>query len=183
MTMAVIEEIRQTIARPENTGRGGFVVVEELGMIGGDNPVASRFIKDAAETFRKLGYWLIALTPRPQNYFEIEAGRAMWGVADNFIFLQMSEYNVRYLKEKSSLLDEASAEIVKSLRTVKNQFADVFYLNKKKTRQGAFRFVQTAYDRWLSPTNAIDAETVKDAMARFGDKKWEALEYLVSLPN
>ena len=34
MTMAVVEEIRQTIRLPENRGRGGFIVLEELGMIG-----------------------------------------------------------------------------------------------------------------------------------------------------
>ncbi len=180
MTMAVIEEIRQTIKLPENKARGGIIVIEELGMIGGENPAAARFIKDAAETFRKLGFWLISLTPRPQNYFEIEAGKAMWSVADNFIFMQMSEDNVRYVKEKSSLLDEASSEIIVSLRTVRNQFADVYYMNKKKTKQGAFRFVQTPYDRWLSPTNAKDAATAAKVLDEFPHDKWLALETLVN---
>ena len=183
MTMAVIEEIRQTIKLPENRARGGFVVIEELGMIGGENPAAARFIKDAAETFRKLGFWLISLTPRPQNYFEIEAGKAMWSVADNFIFLQMSEDNVRYVKEKSSLLDEASSEIISSLRTVRNQYAEVFYMNKKKTKQGAFRFSQTPYDRWLSPTNAKDMNTVSEVLDQCGGDKWKALDKLVTSHN
>lgn len=72
MTMAVVEEIRRVIKLPENQNRGGFIIFEELGMLGRDNPTASRFILDAAETFRKLGFWLIGLTPRAQNYFELE---------------------------------------------------------------------------------------------------------------
>jgi hypothetical protein len=71
----------------------------------------------------------------------------MWGVADNFLFLQMSADNVDYLSKQSSLLDEASREIIKSLRTKKGQHADVFFMNKKKTQQGAFRYFQTPLDR------------------------------------
>ena len=178
MTMAVVEEVRRIIKLPENQGRTGFIVLEELGMLGRDNPTASRFILDAAETFRKLGYWLIGLTPRPQNYFELEAGKAMWSVADNFLFLQMSGDNVDYLAKQSSLLDEASKEIIKSLRTKRGQYAEVFYMNKKKTRQGAFRYFQTGLDRWLAPTNSKDAREAARALKRFKDHKWQALEYL-----
>ena len=180
MTMAVVEEIRRVIKLPENQNRGGFIVFEELGMLGRDNPTASRFILDAAETFRKLGYWLIGLTPRPQNYFELEAGKAMWSVADNFLFLQMSEDNVNYLAKNSTLLDEASREIIKSLKTKRGQFAEVFYMNKKKTYQGAFRYFQTPLDRWLAPTNAKDAHEASEALKRFKDHKWQALEYLAT---
>ena len=184
MTMSVVEEIRRVIKLPENQNRGGFIVFEELGMLGRDNPTASRFILDAAETFRKLGFWLIGLTPRPQNYFELEAGRAMWSVADNFIFLQMSGDNVDYLGKNSTLLDEASGQIIKSLRTKRGQYAEVFYMNKKKTKQGAFRYFQTPLDRWLAPTNSKDAYEASEALKRFKNSKWQALEYLAkTFPN
>jgi hypothetical protein len=184
MTMAVFEEIRQIIKLPTNQGRTGFIVLEELGMLGRDNPTASKFIVDFAETARKLGYWLIGLTPRPQNFFELDAGKAMWGVADNFLFLQMSADNVDYLAKHSSLLDEASREIIKSLRTKRGSHADVFYVNKKKTRQGAFRYFQTPLDRWLAPTNAKDAREAAHALKRFEGRRWEALRYLAdTYPN
>jgi len=178
MTMAVSEEIRQTIKRPENQGREGLIILEEIGMLGRNNPTASQFIIDFAETMRKLGYWLISLTPRPQNYFELEAGKAMWGVADNFLFLQMSADNVDYLAKQSSLLDEASREIIKSLRTKRGSHADVFFMNKKKTRQGAFRYSQTPLDQWLAPTNAKDTNEATKALKKFKDDKWQALAYL-----
>jgi type IV secretory pathway VirB4 component len=179
MTMAVVEEIRQTIKLYRDDGRQGFVVLEELQMLGRGSSVGKQFVLDAAETFRKLGVWLISLTPRPQNYFETEVGQAMWGVADNFIFLQMSSDNVDYMTKHSSLLDEAGVEIVKSLRTVRGSHADVFFVNKKRTKQGAFRFFQTSYDRWLAPTNAKAMTEARKALKRHRQDKWLALEELV----
>jgi hypothetical protein len=178
MTMAVFEEIRQTIMRPENRERGGIIILEELQALGRNNPTASSLVINFAETMRKLGFWLISLTPRPQNYFELEAGRAMWGVADNFLFMQMGADNAQYLAKQSALLDEASCEIIKSLRTKRGQYAEVFFMNKKKTRQGAFRYFQTPLDRWLAPTNAKDANEAAKALRKFKDDKWQALTYL-----
>ena len=179
MAMAVMDEITRIIKLPEHKGRMGIIVLEELGRLGKD-PTVARYVVDWAETLRKLGYWLIGLTPRPDNYFELEAGRALWSVADNFVFLQMSADNVRYLMEKSDILDEASAEIVKSLRTVRGKHADVFFTNKKKTRQGAFRFFQTSLDRWLAPTNAKDALAASEALKAHPGDRWKALHYLAA---
>ena len=174
MTMSVIEEIRRILSLPENQGRTGFLVLEEFAMLGRNNPAFRDFAIDFAETMRKRGCWLITLTPRPQNYFELEVGKAFWGVADNFIFLQMSPDNVDFIAKNSALFDEANKEIVKSLRTKNGQYADVFYMNKKKTKQGAFRYIQTSLDRWISPTNALD---IKKALEAFEDNNtaWDAL--------
>lgn len=178
MTMSVIEEIRCILSLPSNKGRTGFLVMEEFAMLGRNNSAFRDFAIDFAETMRKRGCWLITLTPRPQNYFDLEVGKAFWGVADNFIFLQMSSDNVDYIAQKSSLLDQANKEIIRSLRTKKNQYADVFYMNKSKTIQGAFRFRQTLYDRWMSPTNATDSLLAINALEKYPNK-WQALEYLV----
>lgn len=183
MTMAVIEEIRRILSLPENQGRTGFLVMEEFAMLGRNNPGFRDFAIDFAETMRKRGCWLITLTPRPQNYFELEVGRAFWSVASNYVFLQMNPDNVDFIKEKSSLLDEATAEIVRSLVTVNGKHSEIFYTNKNKTVQGAFRYAQTPMRRWLSPTNAKDAREAIKALEKFEDK-WEALDYLVkNFPN
>ena len=177
MTMAVIEEIRCILALPENKGRMGFLVMEEFAMLGRNNPAFRDFAIDFSETMRKRGCWLITLTPRPQNYFELEVGKAFWGVADNFIFLQMSSDNVDFISKHSSLFDEANREIVRSLRTKNGEYADVFYTNKKKTRQGAFRYRQTPLDRWMSPNNALDMREALKALQTHKNK-WEALKFL-----
>lgn len=80
---------------------------------------------------------------RPQNYFDLEVGKAFWSVANNYIFLQMNADNVDYIPEKSSLLDGATEDIVRSLRTIKGKYAEVFYTDKNKMRQGEFRYFQS----------------------------------------
>ena len=177
MTMSVIEEIRRILALPENQGRTGFLVMEEFAMLGRNNPAFRDFAIDFAETMRKRGCWLITLTPRPQNYFELEVGKAFWGVASNFVFLQMNPDSCDFVAKNSSLLDEANSEIIKSLRTRNGEYADVFYMNKEKTKQGSFRYRQTALDRWMSPTNALDAREALRALQTHSNK-WEALKYL-----
>ena len=178
MTMAVIEEIRRILSLPENQGRTGFLIMEEFAMLGRNNPAFRDFAIDFAETMRKRGCWLITLTPRPQNYFELEVGKAFWSVASNYVFLQMNSDNVDFILEKSSLLDEASGEIVRSLKTIKGKHSEIFFTNKNKTIQGAFCYAQTPMGRWLSPTNASDTREALKALKKFEDK-WEALDYLV----
>ncbi|MGE4233049.1 MAG: TraC family protein [Bacteriovoracia bacterium] len=184
MTMAVVEEIRRILSLQENKGRTAVIVFEEFAMLGRNNPAFKDFAIDFAETMRKRGCWLITLTPRPQNYFELEVGKAFWGVADNYVFLQMNPDNVDYVAKNSGLLDEACVEVVKSLKTINGKVAEVFYINKKGSVKGAFSFTQTDYDRWMSPTNAKDAVAADNALKMFEGRRWEALEYLVKkYPN
>lgn len=177
MTMSVFEEIRRIISLPENEGRQSLLVFEEFARQGKNNKFFAEFAIDYAETMRKRGGWIIALSPRPQNYFETEIGKAFWGVSDNFVFLQMNPDNVDYLSQKSALIDEANEQIIKSLRTLNGKYAEVFYTNKKKTLAGSFRYWQSPLDRWMSPTNARDAREAHRALRKFEDK-WKALEYL-----
>ena len=111
MTMSVIEEIRRIISLPSNKGRTGFIVLEEFAMLGRNNKIFSNFAIDFAETMRKRGVWLITLTPRPQNYFELVTGQAFWSVAQNYVFLQMNPDNVDYVVKHSNVLDEATSEV------------------------------------------------------------------------
>ncbi len=180
MTMSVVDDIRRKIKGEDARRRGGYVVIEELGMLGRNNPVSKDFVVDTAETFRKLGFYLIGLTPNPRNYFETTAGQAMWAVADHFLFLSMKDDNVNFIAKESELLDQAAVEIVKSLRTERGRYADVFYIDKTKTHAGAFRNVPSAHELWLMPTHRPDALEAERALARFSGNPMGALEDLVA---
>ena len=180
VTMSVVDEIRRKITSIGGKERGGFVVIEELGMLGRNNPVAKDFVIDAAETFRKLGFFLIGLTPNPRNYFEIPAGQAMWAVADHFLFLAMKEDNVDYVTKNSNLLDEATAQIAKSLKTVRGQSADCLYIHKSKELSGVFRNTPSAHKLWLMPTHAPDALEAQKTLKKFEGDPLAAWEDLVA---
>jgi hypothetical protein len=161
MSMCVIHEIMTKMAKPESMKRGGVLYIEELGCLGRDNPIVGEFVVEAAERMRKMGFNLMGVAPNPRVFFETEAGKAVWGGADNFFFLKMSPDNVRYLKEKSSLLNDASLEILTTLDTKVNEFAEVFYTNKGGTHQGAFRYIQSDLDRKTSVNSEKDLEDIK----------------------
>jgi len=183
MTMSVFEEIRRILSLPSNQGRTGYLVMEEFAMLGRNNPAFRDFAIDFAETMRKRGCWLITLSPRPQHYFNLEVGKAFWGVASNFVFLQMTPDSCDFIAKNSSLIDEANLEIIKSLRTIDGKYAEVFYMNKDKSVQGSFRYRQTPFDRWMMPTNAKDLQATLKAPSAY-ENKWEALDYLVkTYPN
>jgi hypothetical protein len=160
MSMCVIHEIMTMMAKPENLKRGGVLYIEELGCLGRDNPIVGEFVVEAAERMRKMGFNLMGVAPNPRVFFETEAGKAVWGGADNFFFLKMSPDNVRYLKEKSSLLNDASIEILTTLDTKVNEYAEVFYTNKGGTQQGAFRYIQSELDRRTSVNSEKDREAL-----------------------
>lgn len=180
MTMSVVDDIRRKIKNDEARSRGGFIVIEELGMLGRNNPVAKDFVIDAAETFRKLGFFLIGLTPNPRNYFDTSAGQAMWAVADHFLFMSMKDDNVNFIAKNSELLNEAAVQIVKSLRTERGQYADAFYIHKTKALSGAFRSIPSAQELWLMPTHRPDALEAERTLKAFINEPLRALEDLVS---
>lgn len=162
MSMCVIQEITSIMARPESLKRGGALLFEELGCLGRDNPIVGDLAKEAAERMRKMGFFIIGVAPNPRVYFETEAGKAVWGAADHFFFLKMSPDNVRYLKETSSLLGAASLEILNTLETRENEYAEVFYTDKNGSHQGAFRYVQSQMDRASSVNSEREKQAVLD---------------------
>ncbi len=169
VTLSIFSEIRRIISLDENRGRGGLIVFEEMGQLGKNNPTAAKYVVDFAETIRKLGFWLISIAPRPENFFTSDAGKAAWESADNYFFMQLKPDSVNYIKENSSVLNETTSSIVKSIRTVKDLYADVFYTNKDGTESGAFRFLRTPIDRWIAPTNSTDNHIAEEAYKEIGE--------------
>ena len=165
MSMCVINEIMSMMGTPENLKRGGVLYIEELGCLGRDNPIVGDFVVEAAERMRKMGFFLIGVAPNPAIFFETEAGKAVWRGADNFFFLKMSPDNVRYLKENSSLLGSAPLEIVGSLETKPDEYAEVYYTNKNGTEQGAFRYIQSRLDRAASANSERDRAALEGVPA------------------
>ncbi len=163
MSMCVIHEVMTIMAKPESLKRGGVLYIEELGCLGRDNPIVGNFVIEAAERMRKMGFFLMGVAPNPRIFFETEAGKAVWGAADHFFFLKMSPDNVSYLAKNSSLLKSAPIEILNTLETKPNEYAEVFYTDKAGTHQGAFRYIQSNLDRISSVNSERDKEALKTA--------------------
>ncbi|HEX7676327.1 MAG TPA: TraC family protein [Bdellovibrio sp.] len=162
MSMSIIYEIMTMMNKPENLARGGVLYIEELGCLGRDNPIVGDFIVEATERMRKMGFFVLGVAPNPAIFFELEAGRAIWRAADNFFFFKMSRDNVKYLREKSDVLDEGEAEVVSSLDTKDREYAEVFYKNKAGSIKGAFRYIQSSLDRRTSANSEREKAEMAD---------------------
>ncbi len=168
VTLSVFAEIRRVISLKENLNRSGLIIFEEMGQLA-NNPTAAKYIVDFAETIRKLGFWLITIAPRPQNFFTSKAGQAAWETADNYFFLEMKPDSIKYLLENSEILNPVTAQIVKSVKTLKDHHADIFYTNKDGTQCGAFKFLRFPIDRWIAPTNSSDNHLAELAFEEAGN--------------
>ena len=162
MSMCVIQEILGLMAKPENMKRGGVLYIEELGCLGRDNPIVGQFVREAAERMRKMGFWLMGVAPNPRVFFETEAGRAVWEGAEHFCFLKMSPDNIKYLKENSELLKPADFEILNTLETISNEYAEVYYTDKAGKSKGAFRYIQSDIDRRTSVNSLKDEKYISE---------------------
>lgn len=156
MSMCVFQEAMSIMSKPENLKRGGLFCLEELGCLGKDNPIVEQYADEFAQRLRKLGFFLIGVAPSPTVFFETVAGRSLWRAAEHYFFLKMSPDNIRYLGEKSSLLDPVSLEIMGTLETNEERGAEVYYTNKNGTHKGAFRYIQTEVDRRTSVNSERD---------------------------
>ena len=189
ITLAVIEEIRQTIRlkKQKNPDAWGFIVFEEIGTLG-DNEIAAKFVKESAETFRKIGFFLIGLSPNPLNFVNTKAGKALLNAADQYLFFPLGKQKIDVMIDgmsgvhaslQTSLFTPAIVQILESLRTIGGQYSDFFYTDKDGERQGVFRFSPTATDYWIALGND-KAKTLYDKMLqKFKGDKWKTLQYLI----
>ncbi|CAM6053769.1 unnamed protein product [Sphagnum tenellum] len=178
VTMSVIDGIRRRIRSSRARERKGWIVIEELGMLG-KNPAAADFVVEAVETFRKLGFFLLGISPRVSNFFDTPAGRAMWDAADHYFFLKMGSDSADFIAQHSSLLDEAALEIIRSLRTEAPQYAQCFYLHKSRAISGAFKVVSSPKELWLAPTHAPDADQANKALLAHPKSPEKAIQLLM----
>ena len=179
MTLAILEYVRQTMSLPRNRGRRAEIIITEIGSIG-DNEVATDFIKNGAETFRKLNVSIKAMAPRPSIFFETAAGKALIEVATKYYFLECSGATLELIKENLKFLDDNSIDIISSLRTVPGVSADVFHTDTTLQDCGTLTFKMNPYDYWLSPNNSKADCLLEDTFKSMEQDYQKTLDYLVA---
>ncbi len=183
LVLSLFDEIRQIKALPQHSHRDVYFEIDEIAQFD-SIPYASELITQFAEMGRKEGIWLVGATNRPSNYVKKECCKAMWSVADNFIFLQMGLDNAQEIHESyPQKITEVDRDIIASLKTKSGEYSEVYYLNKSKTKMGAFRYHATRKEMWLTPSNIKAEREVNKAFKQFG-KNNKALDYLLkTFPN
>jgi hypothetical protein len=176
---SIFEEIRQVKMKPENQEREIWTVLDEIAVLGRESKILTQYFVNKAETGRKEAFWIIGATNRPQNFVEIQVCLALMQVSQHVFVLPMDQDNVRLFGEQSGFLTAADQENVISLEMRKGVHAEGYYIDKSSGRRGVFRYKQTPYERWQSPTNSKEGKEALRALKRFQDDAVQALDFLV----
>ncbi len=116
--MAFLKISRDLSRLPRSTPK--LVVFEELGMLlhgdGAAQKLNEEFIQNVVKTCRKLNAQAVSLTNGVSDYADKPAGRTLWTIATQKVFLPLGSSMVTELTEKfPGEFDEAEIQILQSL--------------------------------------------------------------------
>lgn len=183
-TQMILSEILRQIRRPENIGKTGMLVIEEVGVLAQGSPELTQFIQDAWKTFRKLGFCCMGLTNEVDDYVKKAGAREIWNVSPNKILLKMTgkdlqkalhgEVNYPPLFE-----DKLVGNLLSSLKKEDGKYSQGFWWSEET--KGSFIYIPTCYDYWCAASKPIEVNVVYEVAKCFsGHKKpfFEAVNWL-----
>lgn len=185
-TQMILSEILRQIRRPENIGRIGMLVIEEVGVLAQGSKELVRFIQDAWKTFRKLGFCCVGLTNEVDDYVKKDGAREIWNVSANKIILKMTQKDLQKALHGEAgypalIKDDLVGNIIGSLKKEDGRYAQGFWWSDET--QGSFTYIPTGFDYWCSASKPIEVQTVYDVSAVFAKDNcikpfFEAIKFL-----
>lgn len=189
-TQIILSELLRQIRRPENMGRPGMLIIEEVGVLAQGSPELVRFIQDAWKTFRKLGFCCVGLTNEVDDYVKKAGAREIWNVSANKIVLKMASKDLQ-----KAILDESGfpplfndklvGDIISSLKKEDGKYAQGFWWSDET--RGSFVYIPTGFDYWCSASKSIEVNTVYEVANALSHKRkpfFEAICFLAEkFPN
>lgn len=187
-TQMILSEILRQIRRPENIGRAGMLVIEEVGVLAQGSKELVQFITDAWKTFRKLGFACVGLTNEVDDYVKKEGAREIWNVSSNKIILKMTSNDLQKALhgevEYPPLINDALyGNIIGSLKKEDGHYSQGFWWSDEA--QGSFTYIPTGFDYWCSASKQIEVQTVYEVSAIFSQNNhkkpfFEAITFLAN---
>ena len=177
LTMSVTEEIRRILTLKENRDKKSYLIIKDFTVLGKSNAAFKEYATVLTSSMADKGCSIIPVARNPQDFLDSDIGQTFWGASDQYFFLPMNTDQVDYLSSKSSLMDEANTEIIRSLRA-SEQKIEFYKMDAGKTSQGALMIDITNIDHWLCPGNSKDVATVTDILAQ-NKSKTEAITALI----
>ena len=185
-TQIILSEILRQIRRPENIGRPGMLVIEEVGVLAEGSSELTAFIQDAWKTFRKLGFSCVGLTNEVDDYLKKPGAREIWNVSPHKIILKMTNEDLGKAlagDEKTAPLigNKLFGNIIGSLKKEDGKYSQGFWLADDAS--GSFTYTPTGYDYWCASSKPIEVHTVNELAqiysgAGFDKPYFESIKWL-----
>ncbi|MBP9706503.1 MAG: hypothetical protein KBD78_02605 [Oligoflexales bacterium] len=167
----ILSEIIRQVRKPENVGRPGLLVIEEVGVLAAGSKELVAFIQDAWKTFRKLGICCIGLTNEVDDYLLKNGPREIWNVSPNKIFLKMSEKDLdkAVLGEVPLITDSTIGQVLRTLVKKDGEFSQGLWWSD--VAKGTFIYNPTGFDYWCAASKPIEVNTVYKVAGCFSGSK------------
>lgn len=183
-TQMILSELLRQIRRPENIGRPGMLIIEEVGVLSQGSPELVQFIQDAWKTFRKLGFSCVGLTNEVDDYVKKAGAREIWNVSPNKIILKMTNKDLQKALQGEAgfpplIQDQLVGNIIGSLKKEDGKYSQGFWWSDEV--EGSFIYTPTGFDYWCSASKPIEVETVYDVAKSLSHKQkpfFEAICFL-----
>lgn len=185
-TQMILSDILRQIRKPENLGRPGMLVIEEVGVLAQGSSEIVSFIQDAWKTFRKLGFCCMGLTNEVDDYVKKPGAREIWNVSPNKIILKMTGKDLQKAMQGEALYpalieDKLVGNIIGSLKKEDGKYSQGFWWSEEC--KGSFIYKPTGYDYWSASSKPIEVNTVYELAKIFRNAKqkkpyFEAIKWL-----
>lgn len=173
-SLIIISDVVRQIKRKENRGKGGQLIIEEVGVLGNGSKELVSFVEDSWKTFRKLGFMCIGLTNQVSDYKYKPGAHTIWAVSPNKIILKMSLSEIddafKETKDAPALLKgELEKSLISSLVKKDGVYAQGFFTSQETS--GTFHYQPTGFDYWLAASKPEEVEMVHSLAGEFGSGK------------
>ncbi|MCB9229705.1 MAG: hypothetical protein H6618_08850 [Deltaproteobacteria bacterium] len=158
-----------------------LIVFEELGvMVAGDSPhageIATRFVRNAVKTARKIGAQCIGVSNELDDFTETAGGKTFFKVSPQRLFLPQSSATKAEIEEKlAKELSSADIDIIKSLHIKKGHYSQGYLVSENTRYKGSFLIPLSPVMNAIVTTTASE-EFYYDSLRKNGLGVREALE-------
>lgn len=178
--LMVIRYIQKAVEKRDR-GERKLIIIDEAWDLLSDE-YAARFIEKNYRIFRKYGASAVSITQSVNDLYKNSAGKAAIDNAD-FLFLlrQKAEAVEMMVREGKLSLNSRELEVLRSVRTVKGRYSEIFFYTP--LGRGVGRFIADPYLYWLFTTNPKEVALIKSRL-NSGETLEEAITKLAEkYPN
>jgi conjugal transfer ATP-binding protein TraC len=163
--LQLIYQIQQTMYLGNRQTRKLCIVDESWDLLSKGN--VSRFIETGYRRFRKYNGAAITVTQSVNDLYKNPAGVAIAENSANMILLGQKKETIESLKhERRISLGDAGFEILKSVRSVRGVFSELFLYMNGGQNVGVSRLIVDRYTQLLYSTHPDDINAIETRLSR-----------------
>jgi conjugal transfer ATP-binding protein TraC len=163
--LQLIYQIQQTMYLGSRKDRKLLIIDEAWDLLSKGN--VAKFIESGYRRFRKYNGCAITVTQSVNDLYKNPAGVAIAENSANMILLGQKRETIDSLKKEGRLaLSEGAFEVLKSVRSVRGVFSEIFFYMNGGAQTGIGRLIVDRYTQLLYSTHPDDINAIDSRLDR-----------------